>query len=894
MADRSVTLTNTRVDLSGTPIPNQLISIALNLPAGMTTAPTDSISGDTIDTTTLTLRTNASGVWTQAVVAPGDIVPAGCTYTITEGTQETETPAFVYTGSPITVSVWYNTVSLVGRILMYVTAEQISTAPAAGKPVRITLNNTSIWSSGGGAGQLIYGNTPLPYSLNAAGTLSVALIPNASLTPSTGGCTLTTAQNFQIVFNVPSAYTGGAGVYAGGTTYAINAVVTDPTTGIPYKSLANSNTGNALSNATWWALYLGESITANSTAVSPPTSLPIAPTNILADASAATGTYAVPPITLQDQLRQLTQYPVTHVTSATYTALATDKIIDADGTGNAVAITLATSGTGLVAIKAINIAHAVTITNTIDGVAGPLTLALNECLVCYWDGAAWRFYAIYSASTGTVTSVGLTLPSWLTVAGSPITTSGTLAVTAGTQTANTALLGPTTGAAAAPTFRALAAADLPTLPDATPTVVGGMEIDQSPASGHPVALTTPRLGAANGVAALDGDRQLPSFALPTTGSGLAEAVRWTRAAGNPILSPSAAWETTAVFEPTVLYDADTWKMWYTGGWSTPAIGYATCPGTSDPTVAANWTKYGGNPVIATYAARGTVVKVGGLFYCYYADANPTANLKVRTSTDGITWGAATTVFASGLVSGITGWANTAVWVEQGNQWHMLVEGYTGSQWQIRASTSTDGLTWTTPGAALTTLQVGSGSYGGPWVPTPPIRNGLYHLWLHNSTSGTLPTDINHYTSPDLTTWTRVGSSPILTHTGTGFEIDQVADPCVLERNGTAYLWYDGDNNTSSAAHIGVATIAATLAAVVDGGASPLVDPTTAEGDLLYHAGGVLARLGIGANGQVLTSNGTDPAWAPATGGASHIGEPVLLNPGAAPDFVLLAGDVVVL
>lgn len=65
--------------------------------------------------------------------------------------------------------------------------------------------------------------------------------------------------------------------------------------------------------------------------------------------------------------------------------------------------------------------------------------------------------------TGTVTSVALTAPSFLSVAGSPITTSGTLAVTLATQTANTVFAGPTTGSPAAPTFRSVVAADIPTL-----------------------------------------------------------------------------------------------------------------------------------------------------------------------------------------------------------------------------------------------------------------------------------------------------------------------------------------------------------------------------------------------------------------------------------------------
>jgi hypothetical protein len=55
----------------------------------------------------------------------------------------------------------------------------------------------------------------------------------------------------------------------------------------------------------------------------------------------------------------------------------------------------------------------------------------------------------------------MTVPSILSVSGSPVTTSGTLAVTLATQSANLVFAGPTTGVAATPTFRALVAADFP-------------------------------------------------------------------------------------------------------------------------------------------------------------------------------------------------------------------------------------------------------------------------------------------------------------------------------------------------------------------------------------------------------------------------------------------------
>jgi hypothetical protein len=63
--------------------------------------------------------------------------------------------------------------------------------------------------------------------------------------------------------------------------------------------------------------------------------------------------------------------------------------------------------------------------------------------------------------SGTVTSVGLSAApsSVFNVSGSPVTTSGTLALSMDNQSANLFLSGPSSGAAAAPAFRALAVND---------------------------------------------------------------------------------------------------------------------------------------------------------------------------------------------------------------------------------------------------------------------------------------------------------------------------------------------------------------------------------------------------------------------------------------------------
>jgi hypothetical protein len=70
---------------------------------------------------------------------------------------------------------------------------------------------------------------------------------------------------------------------------------------------------------------------------------------------------------------------------------------------------------------------------------------------------------VSAAGGGSVTSVALSLPNLFTVTGSPVTSSGTLTAALATQAANQVFAGPTTGANAAPTFRALVAEDIPAL-----------------------------------------------------------------------------------------------------------------------------------------------------------------------------------------------------------------------------------------------------------------------------------------------------------------------------------------------------------------------------------------------------------------------------------------------
>lgn len=123
--------------------------------------------------------------------------------------------------------------------------------------------------------------------------------------------------------------------------------------------------------------------------------------------------------------------------------------------------------------------------------------------------------------TGTVTSVGLSLPGIFTVSGSPVTTTGTLTAVLASQTANLVWSGPSSGSAAAPTFRSLVAADIPSLaeskitnlvsdlaakaPLASPTFSGTVTIDTIQATGAGTMTLNGNLFFGSGGGALGGD-----------------------------------------------------------------------------------------------------------------------------------------------------------------------------------------------------------------------------------------------------------------------------------------------------------------------------------------------------------------------------------------------------
>jgi len=123
------------------------------------------------------------------------------------------------------------------------------------------------------------------------------------------------------------------------------------------------------------------------------------------------------------------------------------------------------------------------------------------------------------STVGTVQSVALSLPSIITVSGSPVTTSGTLTGTLATQPSGTVFAGPTSGANATPAFRALVTADLPAGTGTVTSVAQSVPASLLSISGSPITTAgTLAIGLTNAASGT-------FWAGPTSGAATTPAYR---------------------------------------------------------------------------------------------------------------------------------------------------------------------------------------------------------------------------------------------------------------------------------------------------------------------------------------------------------------------------------
>ncbi len=222
-----------------------------------------------------------------------------------------------------------------------------------------------------------------------------------------------------------------------------------------------------------------------------------------------------------------------------------------------------------------------------------------------------------------------------------------------------------------------------------------------------------------------------------------DGIHWEKYAGNPVLDlgEPGSWDSEHVANPTVIYDGNIYKMWYTGCDKNMRIGYA------ESKDGIHWEKYAGNPVIDLGAWSTcpqsdiwspSVVFDGAGYKMWYTSFDERMKIGYAESIDGIHWSKYTS--APVLESGISGaWDDRGVWapcvIFHNSEYKMWYSGWNGDSVRIGFAESRDGINWVKrfPIPALETGTTGEWDYHYVSTPTVIFDGTNYRMWYSGCT-----------------------------------------------------------------------------------------------------------------------------------------------------------------
>lgn len=358
---------------------------------------------------------------------------------------------------------------------------------------------------------------------------------------------------------------------------------------------------------------------------------------------------------------------------------------------------------------------------------------------------------------------------------------GQLAVSRGgtgvsTATANTVFAGPTTGAAAAPSFRALVAADIPALPYGTGTVTSVSVVSANGFAGSvATATTTPAITLSTSVSGLlygNGTAiAATTVSAPLTYSAGTLAITQATASTNGYLS-STDWNTFNNKQPAGTYVTSvtgTSPVVSSGG-TTPAISLASGYGdTQNPYASKTANTVLAGPTTGAAAAptfRALVAAdIPSLSYVTSVGATaPITSTGGLTPTIGVTAAALTKTDDTNVTLTLGGSPTTALLAATS-----LTLGWTGTLATGRGGTGLSSYTagdmvYYASGTALTNLAIGAGNY----VLT---SNGAAPVWTANTGTGA----VMRSSQPTVNTTLGVGGVGA-SSSGSGISFPATQDP----------------------------------------------------------------------------------------------------------------------
>jgi predicted GH43/DUF377 family glycosyl hydrolase len=291
-------------------------------------------------------------------------------------------------------------------------------------------------------------------------------------------------------------------------------------------------------------------------------------------------------------------------------------------------------------------------------------------------------------------------------------------------------------------------------------------------------------------------------------SGFAQT-NWTEYKKNPILDvgPPGYWDDRSVHAPTVIFDGNGYKMWYTGfDGSTDSIGYATS------TDGIYWIKDTLNNPIIDVGLLGswddesvhspTVIFDGNEYKMWFmgwdGSAWPEGNrIGYANSLDGIHW------IKADSVNPVLNLGETGDWDDltisgssvlfDGSQYHMWYGGSDGNYYNIGYATSSDGIHWTKDTLNNPVLQNGlPGEWDELGVHTPNVLfdGSSYKMWYTGI--NTTMNHIGYATSNDGILWTKDEIKNPVLDPGLPERFDHIIGSPHVIFDGTSYkMWYSG-------------------------------------------------------------------------------------------------------
>lgn len=285
---------------------------------------------------------------------------------------------------------------------------------------------------------------------------------------------------------------------------------------------------------------------------------------------------------------------------------------------------------------------------------------------------------------------------------------------------------------------------------------------------------------------------------------------WVDYNDNPILQSSGQfWDLEGVHQPKVIFDNNTFKMYYSGhaGAGSSYMGYA------ESFDGINWNSPFQNPILSPgqqgswdshSTVVGSIIFEDGLYKLYYSGwSNNWGNwhIGLATSTDGLNW----TKYSEPVLYGTSGWefqiASASV-IKYDNTYYLFYTGRNLPHLSIGLATSSDGVNWTRYSDNPILTYTEPWEMNGVYSPSVTIENNEFKMVYMNSEG----TGFGFSYSSDGMNWNKDNSNPFFTreNTANGWADYKIAYPYLIKTENESRIYYTGISSQGGFFRIGFA------------------------------------------------------------------------------------------